>query len=153
MASRLTYGMAREGIVPGVLGRLLPGRRTPWVAIAFTTAIGLALVAAGDLGTLADMTVTLLLLVFAVVNVSVLVLRRDPVDHDHFVAPRAIPVLGVVVSLAVLATQEPATFLRAGILLAIGVVLWLVNQRFGGGRREMDTGVLQAVEKPTDDRG
>ena len=153
MASRLTYGMAREGIVPGVLGRLLPGRRTPWVAIAFTTAIGLVLVATGDLGTLADMTVTLLLLVFAVVNVSVLVLRRDPVDHDHFVAPRAIPILGVIVSLAVLATQEPATFLRAGILLAIGVVLWLLNQRFGGGRREMDTGVLQAVEKPTDDRG
>ncbi len=114
MASRLTYGMAREGIVPGVLARLLPGRRTPWVAIAFTTAIGLALVATGDLGTLADMTVTLLLLVFAVVNASVLVLRRDPVDHDHFVAPRAIPILGVVVSLAVLATQEPATFLRAG---------------------------------------
>jgi hypothetical protein len=67
------------------------------------------------------------------------------------VAPRAIPVLGVVVSLAVLATQEPATFLRAGILLAIGVVLWLVNQRFGGGRREMDTGVLQAVEHPDRD--
>jgi amino acid transporter len=148
MASRLTYGMAREGIVPGVLGRLLPGRRTPWVAIAFTTAIGLVLVATGDLGTLADMTVTLLLLVFAVVNVSVLVLRRDPVDHDHFVAPRAIPVLGVVVSLAVLATQEPATFLRAGILLAIGVVLWVLNQRFGGGSREMDTGVLEAIEHP-----
>jgi amino acid transporter len=147
MASRLTYGMAREGIVPGVLGRLLPGRRTPWVAIAFTTAIGLALVATGDLGTLADMTVTLLLLVFAVVNVSVLVLRRDPVDHEHFVAPRALPILGVVVS-PVLATQEPATFLRAGILLAIGVVLWMLNQRFGGGRREMDTGVLQAVEHP-----
>jgi hypothetical protein len=58
------------------------------------------------------------------VNVSVLVLRRDPVDHEHFVAPRALPILGVVVSLAVLATQEPATFLRAGILLAIGVALW-----------------------------
>jgi amino acid transporter len=151
MASRLTYGMAREGIVPGVLGRLLPGRRTPWVAIAFTTAIGLALVATGDLGTLADMTVTLLLLVFAVVNVSVLVLRRDPVDHDHFVAPRALPILGVVVSLAVLATQEPATFLRAGILLTIGVVLWVINQRFGGGGREMDTGVLQAIEHPERD--
>jgi amino acid transporter len=151
MASRLTYGMAREGIVPGVLGRLLPGRRTPWVAIAFTTAIGLALVATGDLGTLADMTVTLLLLVFAVVNVSVLVLRRDPVDHDHFVAPRALPILGVVVSLAVLATQEPATFLRAGILLTIGVVLWVINERFGGGGREMDTGVLQAIEHPERD--
>jgi hypothetical protein len=38
----------------------------------------------------------------------------------------------------------------ASFLLAIGVVLWLVNQRFGGGRREMDTGVLQAVEHPDD---
>jgi len=151
MASRLTYGMAREGIVPGVLGRVLPGRRTPWVAIVFTTAIAIVLVSTGDLGTLADMTVTLLLLVFAIVNVSVLVLRRDRVDHDHFEAPSALPVLGVVVSLAVLAVQDADIFLRAAVLLAIGVVLWLLNRRFAGGRREMDTGVLQAVERPDQD--
>ena len=33
------------------------------------------------------MTVLLLLLVFTVVNIAVLVLRRDPVDHDHFRVP------------------------------------------------------------------
>ena len=31
---RLTYGMAGEGLLPRALGRVLPGRRTPWVAIA-----------------------------------------------------------------------------------------------------------------------
>ena len=36
MASRLLYGMARQKVLPPVLGRVLPGRRTPWVAIVFT---------------------------------------------------------------------------------------------------------------------
>jgi basic amino acid/polyamine antiporter, APA family len=37
-----------------------------------------------DLDSLADTTVLLLLGVFIAVNVSVLILRRDPVSHDHF---------------------------------------------------------------------
>ena len=37
------------------------------------------------------MTVLLLLTVFALVNVSVLVLRRDAVDHDHYRAPTVLP--------------------------------------------------------------
>jgi len=44
MASRLVYGMSREGIVPRLLGRVHPGRRTPWVAILFTSAIAVILV-------------------------------------------------------------------------------------------------------------
>src|SRR3712207_8903162 len=83
MASRLVYGMARQRILPPVFGRVHGGRRTPWTAILFTTAIAIALIASGDLSTLADMTVPLLLLVFAGVNVAVLVLRRDPVAHDQ----------------------------------------------------------------------
>ena len=39
MASRLLYGMAKQGVLPPVLGRVLEGRRTPWVAILFTTVI------------------------------------------------------------------------------------------------------------------
>ena len=37
----------------------------------------------------------LLLTVFAVVNVAVLVLRRDPVDHKHFRTPTFLPLAGV----------------------------------------------------------
>lgn len=38
----------------------------------------------------------LLLCVFTVVNVALLVLRRRPLDHDHFRAPAFLPVVGVV---------------------------------------------------------
>jgi amino acid transporter len=127
MASRLLYGMAQENIVPRPFAALLPGRRTPWFAIAFTSSIAAVLVATGDLGSLADTTVALLVMVFAVVNVSVLVLRREPVGHEHFVVPSFVPVAGVAVSIALLTQVEAATYGRAAILLAVGVVLWIVN--------------------------
>ncbi len=89
MASRLLYGMAQEGVVPGPFAKVLPVRRTPWFAILFTSSIAAVLVATGDLGSLADTTVALLVVVFGIVNVCVLVLRREPVDHEHFVVPRS----------------------------------------------------------------
>ena len=149
MASRLVFGMARQRVLPPFLARVLPGRRTPWAAIALTTLIAAILVASGDLSTLADMTVTLLLIVFAVVNVCVLVLRRDPVGHRHFHAPTVMPVIGAVVSLALLTTKDAEVFLRAGLLLLLGVVLWAITW-FLHGRHQppMDTGVLQAVGRP-----
>jgi amino acid transporter len=152
MASRLVYGMARQGILPAVFGRVHAGRRTPWVAIIFTSLLAAALAASGDLSDLADTTVLLLLLVFAAVNVSVLVLRRDRVEHDHFHAPPWIPVVGAIVSLALLTTKDGDIFLRAAILLLLGVVLWAITwASHGRHMRMMDTGVLQAIERP--DRG
>ncbi|WP_449060936.1 APC family permease [Planomonospora algeriensis] len=99
MASRLVYGMAREGIVPGVFAAVHPRRATPWVAVLFTVAVAALLVATGDVAGLADTTVLLLLCVFTMVNVAVLVLRRDPVAHGHFRAPSWMPALGAVVCL------------------------------------------------------
>lgn len=127
MASRVVYGMAREGVMPSVLGRAHRGRGTPWVAIVFVAVILLALVTSGDVGDLADTTVVLLLLVFTVVNIAVLVLKRDRVDHGHFSAPSFIPVLAIIVIVVLLLQQEADIFLRAGILLVAGVVLYFVN--------------------------
>jgi APA family basic amino acid/polyamine antiporter len=128
MASRLLYGMGRQGILPRAFTRVLPGRRTPWVAILFTTALAMVLVATGDLAELADMTVLLLLLVFALVNVSVLVVRRDRVAHEHFRAPSLLPAIGAVVSIAVMFTKDGEIFVRAGALLLLGVLLLFVNR-------------------------
>ncbi len=44
MASRLIYGMARQEVLPPVLGKVLPGRRSPWTAIAFTTVLAMGLI-------------------------------------------------------------------------------------------------------------
>ena len=128
MASRLLYGMAREQVVPSPLGRIWASRRTPWVAILFTTVIAIGLILEADLEKLADTTVALLVIVFAVVNATVLYLRRDRVDHEHFRIPSVFPVLGVGVSITLLTQIEAETFARAGILVGIGVALWLVNE-------------------------
>jgi amino acid transporter len=127
MASRLLYGMAQEDVVPGPFAKVLPSRRTPWFAIAFTSAVAAVLVATGDLGSLADTTVALLVVVFGIVNVCVLVLRRERVEHEHFVVPSFVPVVGVGISAALLTQIEAATYGRAALLVSLGVALWIVN--------------------------
>src|SRR5690625_1437611 len=44
MASRLIYGMAKHEVLPPQLGKVLPGRRSPWAAIVFTTLIAFGLI-------------------------------------------------------------------------------------------------------------
>lgn len=138
MASRLVYGMARRQIVPAAFGRVLSGRRTPHIAIAFTTALAVILISTGDISELADTTVLLLLCVFTVVNISVLVLRRDEVEGPHFRAPAIAPVLGAIVSVLLIVdtlSDDATVGLRATLLLGLGVLLWIVN-RLVLGREE-----------------
>jgi APA family basic amino acid/polyamine antiporter len=143
--SRIMYGMAREGVVPRIFARTHQSRRTPWIAIVFTTIIALLLiVGVGETGvnTLASATVAFLLAVFTLVCLCALVLRRDRVPQEHFTAPTAILYLGVVVNVAlllyVLITDlqdlvAGAIGIRESVvvvcllMLAIGVGLYFVN--------------------------
>jgi APA family basic amino acid/polyamine antiporter len=136
MASRMVFGLAEQRLLPPVLGAVLPGRRTPWVAIVVTTVVAMALTLIGDLGDLANIVVLLLLLVFVSTNLSVLVLRRDRVEHQHFTAPAVVPVLAIGSCLLLLWKQEATTWLWSGVLLAAGVLLYLLAQApwWGGDR-------------------
>ena len=98
MASRLVYGMSREHVLPAVLGKVHATRRTPYIAIGFTTLLAFALITfVGEVPALGGTTALLLLCVFTVVNVAVLVLRKDPVKHEHFRTPTFLPVVGATV--------------------------------------------------------
>ncbi|MEU6820664.1 APC family permease [Streptomyces atriruber] len=139
MASRLCYGMANERILPRAMGRVLAGRRTPVVGIVFVSLLAIGLVSTGEIEGLGDTTAFLLLCVFAVVNVAVLVLRRDPVEHRHFRAPTVLPVLGAITALILaspLADRPAEVYIRAGVLIAIGIALWGVNKVVLGARDE-----------------
>jgi APA family basic amino acid/polyamine antiporter len=163
MASRLLYGMSKQGVLPPFLSKVLPGRRTPWAAILFTTVIALALTSyvsidpKNPIAVLLGGTTSLLLLaVFAVVNVCVLVLRRKPVEHQHFRTPTALPIVGAVACLYLVfpwTSGRPVDqYVIAGILLAIGIVLWAVTylhrRKSGyGGAAALDTTALKVVEQ------
>lgn len=155
MASRLIYGMAKQHVLPPVLGTVHPTRRSPWIAIIFTTTIALGLIiyvsaiASGDtVDILAGTTSLLLLAVFAVVNVAVLVLRRDVREAGgHFKTPTALPVVGFIASayLVLPFSGRPATqYLVAGILVAVGVVLFFITKLIN---KQM--GVSGTIEDPT----
>ncbi len=131
MASRLVYGMSREHVLPPLLGKVHATRRTPYVAIAFTTVLAMLLITfVGEVPALGGTTALLLICVFAVVNVAVLILRRDSVEHAHFRTPTALPVAGAL-SCAFLAGpwtgRDPVQYQVAGVLVALGVALWLVT--------------------------
>ncbi len=131
MASRLVYGMSREHVLPAVLGKVHPTRHTPYVAIGFTTLLAFALITfVGEIPALGGTTALLLLCVFTVVNVAVLVLRKDRVAHKHFRTPTVVPVLGALTCAFLVGPwtgRDPAQYRIAGVLLAIGVALWVVT--------------------------
>jgi APA family basic amino acid/polyamine antiporter len=133
MASRLTYGMARTGLLPAVFGRVLPRRQTPWVAIVATSLAAAGLTLTGSLEVLAQTVVLLLLFVFISTNLAVLVLRRDRVEARHFRVPTPIPVLAILSCLVLMSQQSADTWLRAGILLLVGLALY-AGSRFAGAR-------------------
>lgn len=159
MASRLLYGMSKQGVLPGFLSRVSPTRRTPSTAIVFTTAISLLLIGWVSLDpdspivvVLGGTTSLLLLSVFAVVNAAVLVLRRDRVDHKHFRAGVVIPVIGVVTCVWLVVPfssgRDPQQYQIAGALLALGVLLWVVTW-FTHGRKQAEKAPTGLVTEPT----
>ena len=139
MASRLVYGMSREHVLPPFLGKVHETRRTPYVAIGFTSLLAFALITfVGEVPALGGTTALLLLCVFTVVNVAVLVLRKDKVEHEHFRTPTFLPVIGGL-SCAFLAGpwtgRASVQYSIAGVLIGVGIVLWvvtvLINRRTG----------------------
>ena len=130
MASRLTLGMAREGLLPSALGRVLPNRRTPALAIIATTAAAALLTFTGTLEVLAETVVLLLLLVFLSTNVAVLVLKRERIEAEHFRIHPVVPSLAIVSCLILLAQQPAGNWLRAFALLAVGGVLYALARRY-----------------------
>jgi amino acid transporter len=131
MASRLVYGMSRERVLPAIFGKVHPSRRTPYIAIGFTTLLAFGLIIfVGEVPALGGTTALLLLCVFTVVNIAVLALRKDRIEHNHFRTPTFLPVIGAL-ACAFLAGpwtgRDPVQYKVAGVLIGIGVALWVVT--------------------------
>lgn len=148
MASRATYGLAEANLLPRMFGRVAPTRRTPWVAILVVGAATMAMSFIGDVGTLADTTVLLLVLVFISANISALVLKKDVVTHDYFKAPRIVSILALVASVALLTQQSGLTWLISGGYVILGSILFLIARV--ARKREIEEEDLEHVTRDLD---
>jgi amino acid transporter len=92
MASRVLYGMARHDMAPARFGHVNPTTRTPVLATGITVLAVLAFALWLPIGTLAQITSLIILLVFAVMHLVLLRLklsnpRPDGVNVIHWMWP------------------------------------------------------------------
>ncbi|EIE90407.1 hypothetical protein G6F46_008297 [Rhizopus delemar] len=139
--SRVFYSMAKDGLLPPVFAKVHPKFKTPYVAtltIGFITAI-LAAVLPVDL--LGNMTSVGTLLAFFVVHVGVIVMRFTRADAPRrFKIPGGkypsliFPLIGMFISVALIALAEVTTIWRLFVWMGIGWVIYFTygirNSRF-----------------------
>ena len=106
MAARVIYGMARQGDLPRFTGHVHPKTATPLVATGLIVTATLTLALLVPFERLAEGTSIATLIVFALVNLSLLRLRHRKVTSPgpHVRVPVWVPAAGLVVCIAMIAT-------------------------------------------------
>ena len=106
MSSRILYGMSRQGWLPALFGRVWSTTQTPVAATVAAAATVLVLALWLPLVTLAKSTSFLVLIVFTLMNLSLLRIKlRDPHPEGIRVVPLWIPAGGIIASLGLLLFQ------------------------------------------------
>ncbi|MET0103977.1 MAG: APC family permease [Sedimenticola sp.] len=98
LASRVLYGLTNLGSIPGGLAYIHPRTRTPLVATALVTLLVVVLALWLPLVELATATSVITLVVFSLVNLSLLRLKGQPAPAGVWTVPRWVPLIGFVVS-------------------------------------------------------
>lgn len=117
MGARVLYGLANQGLLPQTLARINPRTRTPVNATCLIAVLVLILALLFPIEALAKITSSILLIVFALVNLALLVIKqrehktsdaRLPQAHVRY--PALIPVIGFMLCLALLFIPLIQTF-------------------------------------------
>jgi basic amino acid/polyamine antiporter, APA family len=122
-ASRLLFGMSREGLLPAWLGRLHQRRATPYRTLLVILPIAIFLSLSGTLEFLAGTTATLILVMFCLVNLSLLIIKRREPESDGFRVPYIIPAIALLFDLILVAFASLSSHILALVFTAIGVLL------------------------------
>jgi APA family basic amino acid/polyamine antiporter len=130
---RVLLAMARDGMVPAsFFGAVHPRFKTPWKS-TILTGVFVAILAGGfGIDILADLCNIGTLLAFVIVCGAVLLMRRT---HPHAARPfrcplvPIIPILGILTCLLLMFSLPTENWLRLGIWLAIGFVIYFAYGR------------------------
>jgi APA family basic amino acid/polyamine antiporter len=130
--SRVFFSMSRDGLLPKWAGRIHPRFRTPWISSIIVGFFVAFIAGVLPITVLSQLTSIGTLLAFVIVSAGVWMLRRIRPDLPRpFKAPWVplTPILGMLISLGLMATLPWSTWLRLIVWLAIGMAIY-----FGYGR-------------------
>lgn len=136
-ASRLTYGMASQGALPGRLGAVSSRHHVPRAAIVLLAAVAALAIAVGNLQLVASVTDFAVYLVFIAVDVTVIVLRFTMPDARRpFRVPLSVgripvvPVLGLAaVGLVIPRLEVKALLVGLAVCLLGLTTYWALTRR------------------------
>jgi basic amino acid/polyamine antiporter, APA family len=129
--TRIMFAMTRDGLLPRGFGKLSK-RKTP-VRITMSFGIAIAVLAAFvPLSEIAKLVNIGTLFAFVLVNIGVIVLRRTQPDLERgFRVPfvPVFPIIGIVLCVYLMSKLEGETWLRFGVWLLVGLVIYFAYGR------------------------
>src|SRR5437588_8539299 len=130
--SRVFFSMSKDGLLPAWASKVHPRFRTPYLSTIF---VGLCVALAGALtpiNVLGEMVSIGTLLAFIIVFAGVWVLRALGTEVKRaFVTPWVpfTPIMGIVISAAMMYSLATATWIRLVVWLVIGLVIYFAYSR------------------------
>jgi APA family basic amino acid/polyamine antiporter len=124
---RIFFAMSRDGLLPKYFARVHPKYRTPHVTTIWTGVLVAAISAIANINEIVELTNIGTLFAFVLVSIGVIVLRRtDPDKPRAFRTPLVplVPLLGVAMCVYLMLGLPAVTWIRFGLWLAVGLVLY-----------------------------
>ena len=126
---RIFMSMARDGLLPPFLARIHPRFKTPYIGTIITGLFVATFAAFANIAEVVDLTNIGTLFAFVLVSAGVLVLRRlEPDRVRPFRAPwvPVSPIISIVACLYLMLQLPRLTWIRFGIWLVVGLVIYLL---------------------------
>jgi APA family basic amino acid/polyamine antiporter len=138
--SRVFFSMSRDGLLPAWAGAIHPKFRTPYLSTIIVGGLVAFLPALLPISELSHLVSIGTLFAFVIVSAGIWILRvRNPDLHRPFRTPWVplVPILGIGISLALMASLPWVTWERLIIWLAIGMVIYILYGRTHSKLRNM----------------
>ncbi|MEW6589054.1 MAG: amino acid permease [Thermoproteota archaeon] len=134
--SRILYGIARDKSLPSILGAIHQKRKTPWLAVIIIGALSCVFIFAGEISTVANISVFAIIMVFILVNFSLIWLRfKEPDTERPFKVPLNVkwfpilPALGIITPiLGVIQFDSYIILMGLGVVVS-GIVFYFVYNK------------------------
>ena len=124
---RIFFSMARDGLLPPFLAKVHPRFRTPYVGTILTGVFVAFFAAFANIAEVVDLTNIGTLFAFVLVSAGVIVLRRTDAGRPRpFRVPWVpiTPLISIVACLYLMLQLPTVTWIRFGIWLVIGLILY-----------------------------
>ena len=124
---RIFYSIAKDGLLPPVFAKVHPKYKTPYISQILTAVVAMILAGVLPIRILGELVSIGTLLAFAIVCISIIILRKTkPEIHRSFKTPWVplIPVLGALICLIQMFALPLDTWIRLIIWMILGFVIY-----------------------------